>query len=86
MVDIDVIFVMKKHLNEVIMSKWIKENFGYHKEYLNGFIKAKIKYSNEPIYTVSIIGNRTVKVDCESVNEATEFADKYIKDLIKNGV
>ena len=65
------------------MSKWIRGKFGYHKEYLNGFIKARIKYSNEPIYTVSIIGNRTVKIDCESVNEATEFADKYVKDLIK---
>lgn len=68
------------------MSKWIKGKFGYHKEYLNGFIKARIKYSNKAIYTVSMIGSRTVKIDCESVDDATEFADKYVKDLIKNEV
>ena len=65
------------------MSKWIKGKFGYHKEYLNGFIKARIKYSNEPIYTVSIIGNRTVKIVCESVNDAIKFSDEYVKDLIE---
>lgn len=68
------------------MSKWIKEKFGYYKEYLNGFIKARIKYSNGPIYIVSIIGSRTVKIDCESVNEATKFADEYVKKLIENEV
>ena len=65
------------------MSKWIKGKFGYHKEYLNGFIKARIKYSNEPIYTVRIIGERTTTKTCKSVNEATEFADYYVRDLIK---
>ncbi|NOR85113.1 hypothetical protein GQ473_03270 [archaeon] len=68
------------------MSKWINGKFGYHKEYLNGFIKARIKYSNEPLYIVKIIGDRTIGRECKSVNEATEFADEYVKDLITNYV
>ena len=68
------------------MSKWINGKFGYHKEYLNGFIKARIKYSNEAIYTVSIIGSRTVKINCKSANKATEAAEKDVKKLIENEV
>jgi len=65
------------------MSKWIKGKFGYHKEYLNGFIKARIKYSNGPVYTVRIIGEQTIDIKCKSINKATEFADHYMRDLIK---
>ena len=64
------------------MSKWIPGKSGYNKEYLNGFIRASIKYYGEEVI-VKIIGNRTVKMNYKSVNEAIEFTDHYIKHLIE---
>lgn len=67
------------------MSKWIMGKFGYHKEYFNGFIKASIKCSSDEII-VRIIGERTVTINCQSINDAMDIVDKYVKDLIESEV
>ena len=65
------------------MSKWIKDNFGYSKEYLNEFIIATIKHSNKPGCTLKMNGYKCIEREFKAINDALDFTDKYVSNLIE---
>lgn len=68
------------------MSKWTKGNFGYNKEYLNGFIIATIKHSNKPGCTLKMNGCKCIEHEFKAVNDALDFADIYVNNLINGDI